>query len=232
MNSSYGLILYIAAFLLCQTCAQTITDNIIDDKDIHTNNIEEDEQIYSERNHITDPKEYLDGKTYELFSLLPALIDSAKLEIEEKLRFTLLKKNTQGWSIVYAGLADIFGDYVNNDYIISTNTQVYTYGFLFFYGLGFGFPALVGNPDLPPIDCSSENFQALVDRYGLSYGPINLASQFGVKSARSLVNEFDTFARLELACILDEEDNCESAAEVKWTLDNLIAAWHSRLDLV
>ena len=55
--------------------------------------------------------------------------------------------------------------------------------------------------------------------------------QFGVKSARSLVNEFDTFARLELACILDEEDNCESAAEVKWTLDNLIAAWHSRLDL-
>ena len=55
--------------------------------------------------------------------------------------------------------------------------------------------------------------------------------QFGVKSARSLVNEFDTFVRLELACILDEEDNCESAAEVKWTLDNLIAAWHSRLDL-
>jgi len=30
MNSSYGLISYIAAFLLMQTCAQSVTDNIID----------------------------------------------------------------------------------------------------------------------------------------------------------------------------------------------------------
>ena len=55
--------------------------------------------------------------------------------------------------------------------------------------------------------------------------------QFGVKSARSYINEFDSFVRLDLACILDEEDNCESAAEVKWTLDNLIAAYNARLDL-
>ena len=55
--------------------------------------------------------------------------------------------------------------------------------------------------------------------------------QFGVKSAKSLVKEFDTFVRLDLACILDEEDNCESAAEVKWTLDNLIAAYNARMDL-
>ena len=55
--------------------------------------------------------------------------------------------------------------------------------------------------------------------------------QVGVKSARSLIKEFDTFVRLELACILDEEDNCDSAAEVKWTLDNLIAAYDARLDL-
>ena len=55
--------------------------------------------------------------------------------------------------------------------------------------------------------------------------------QFGVDSARSLINEFDSFVRLDLACILDEEDNCESAAEVKCTLDNLIAAYNARLDL-
>ena len=36
---------------------------------------------------------------------------------------------------------------------------------------------------------------------------------------------------MDLACILDEEDNCESAAEVKCTLDNLIAAYNARLDL-
>ena len=59
----------------------------------------------------------------------------------------------------------------------------------------------------------------------------NKIFQFGVKNARSLINEFDSFVRLELACILDEEDNCESAAEVKCTLDNLIAAYNARLDL-
>ena len=37
----------------------------------------------------------------------------------------------------------------------------------------------------------------------------NQLFQFGVDSARSLINEFDSFVRLDLACILDEEDNCE-----------------------
>ena len=55
--------------------------------------------------------------------------------------------------------------------------------------------------------------------------------QHGVKTARSLINEFDTWVRLELACILDEEDNQDSAAEVSWSLDNLIAAYNARLDL-
>ena len=37
--------------------------------------------------------------------------------------------------------------------------------------------------------------------------------------------------RLELACVLDEEDNCPAAAEVKWTLDNLKAAYDARLTI-
>ena len=59
----------------------------------------------------------------------------------------------------------------------------------------------------------------------------NTILQFGVKSARSLVNEFDKLVRLDLACILDEADNCLLAADVQWTLDNLIAAYYARLDL-
>ena len=59
----------------------------------------------------------------------------------------------------------------------------------------------------------------------------NTILQFGVKSARSLVNEFDKLVRLDLACILDEADNSLLAAEVQWTLDNLIAAYNARLDL-
>lgn len=148
--------------------------------DQHTNNVEEEDQIFSERNHIANPREYLDEKIFELFSKLPELISSSKLEIEEKLRFTLFKKKTQGSSIVFAGLADIFGHYVNNDLQIKDTETTYLYGFLFFYGLGFGLPALVGNPSLPPIDCSSENWQSTVDKYGLSYGPVNLASQVDI----------------------------------------------------
>ena len=105
------------------------------------------------------------------------MIGTAKLEIEEKLRFTLFKKKTQGWSIIYAGLADIFGHYVDNGLEIKDTSQIYLYGFLFNYGLGFGLPALVGNPPLPPIDCSEANWQATLDNYGLAFGPVSLASQ-------------------------------------------------------
>ena len=130
-----------------------------------------------ESNDIGDPKEYLDAKVLESMGKLPGPIAAAKQEIEDKLRFTLFKKNTQGWSIVAAGVKDIFGDWVGNDYKLQTQSQLYTYGFLFFYGLGFGLPALVGNPSLPPIDCGLENYQTTLDRYGLSYGPVNLVSQ-------------------------------------------------------
>ena len=115
-----------------------------------------------------DARSILDSKIYELQSKIPFLISEAKTDIEEKLRFTLLKKNTQGWSIVAAGIKDIFGDFVNNDYEIKNTGQMYTYGFLFFYGLGFGFPLLVDNPDPPPIGCGEENYYRLMDRYGLS----------------------------------------------------------------
>ena len=148
--------------------------------DQHKNNVEDEEEIFSERNHIANPREYLDAKIFELYTKLPDLISSSKLEIEEKLRFTLFKKKTQGSSIVFAGLTDIFGHYVTNDLQIKDRETTYLYGFLFFYGLGFGLPALVGNRPLPPIDCSSENWQATVDKYGLSYGPVNLASQVDI----------------------------------------------------
>ena len=35
----------------------------------------------------------------------------------------------------------------------------------------------------------------------------------------------------ELSCILDEVDNNQDAAEVKWSLNNLIAAYKARLEV-
>ena len=37
--------------------------------------------------------------------------------------------------------------------------------------------------------------------------------------------------RCELSCILDEADNDKDAAELKWSLDNLIAAYKGKLDV-
>ena len=55
--------------------------------------------------------------------------------------------------------------------------------------------------------------------------------QFGVKSARSLIKEFSAIVRLDLACILDEANSYVEASNVKWSLDNLLAAYNSRLDI-
>ena len=68
-------------------------------------------------------------------------------------------------------------------------------------------------------------------RFKMKFRNENTIFQFGVKSARSLVNEFDKLVRLDLACVLDEAENYLHAAEVEWTLDNLIAAYNARLDL-
>ena len=133
-----------------------------------------------------DAKTFLDSKIYEHQLNLPVLISEAKKEIEEKLRFTLFKKNTQGWSIIAAGIKDIFGDYVGNDYELNDTAQIYTYGFLFFYGLGFGLPLLVGNPDPPPIDCGVENYLDLLDRYGLSSDDFDLVHRVTIFSFVSL----------------------------------------------
>ena len=81
-----------------------------------------------------------------------------------------------------AGIKDIFGDYVGNDYELNDTVQIYTYGFLFFYGLGFGLPLLVGNPDPPPIDCGVESYLDLLDRYGLSSDDFDLVHRVTIFS--------------------------------------------------
>ena len=37
--------------------------------------------------------------------------------------------------------------------------------------------------------------------------------------------------RFELSCILDEVENNQDAAEVNWSLNNLIAAYKARLEI-
>ena len=124
----------------------TIPDPSIEKDRIFENEepkISERDQGHASSSNIGDPKAYLDAKIYELQEKLPQQITSAKLEIEDKLRFTQFKKLTQGWAIVAAGFKDVFADIIANDYHITGITdhkKIYPYGFLVFYGFGFGKP--------------------------------------------------------------------------------------------
>ena len=105
------------------------------------------------------------------------LIVEAKKEIEAMLRLKLLKKKSQGSSIVYAGIKEIFGDYIRNNMELNNTSQIYNYGHKFFYGLGFGLPLLVSNPDPPPLDCGLGTYYVFLDRYGLSSDDFDLSSR-------------------------------------------------------
>ena len=93
------------------------------------------------------------------------------------LRLKLLKKKSQGSSIVYAGIKEIFGDYIRNNMELNNTSQIYNYGHKFFYGLGFGLPLLVSNPDPPPLDCGLGTYYVFLDRYGLSSDDFDLSSR-------------------------------------------------------
>ena len=122
-------------------------------------------------------KSVLDSKIYEHLSNLSLLIVEAKKEIEAMLRLKLLKKKSQGSSIVYAGIKEIFGDYIRNNMELNNTFQIFNYGHKFFYGLGFGLPLLVGNPDPPPLDCGLGTYYVFLDRYGLSSAVFDLSSR-------------------------------------------------------
>lgn len=181
-----------------------------------------------------DSKERLDNQIYHLVTHLPGQIDDAKAVIEADLQKKVLLRVTQGWSIVIASWKDIISDYVSNNRSTSDfggPATLYKYGFLSTYGVGFGFPLLLGLPD-DTLSCDSYDFVKLAEDYGLSYG---VASYFPShnhaldNSLGSRVSEFDLIAHAKLDCVLSHADNHQEAAEVQWALDELVAALNLRL---
>ncbi len=141
---------------------------------------------------------------------------------------------TQGWSIVIASWKDILSDYVENNRTLGNlgdYTVVYNYGFLAAYGVGFGYPLLLGLPD-DTLDCNSGDWTYLVNMYKLNNGLGELLASGLPKSAvRSIVNEFSLFANAKLKCIIDRNKDNEEAADVEFAIEKLIKAMNLRLDL-
>ena len=68
-----------------------------------------------------------------------------------------------------ASWKDILSDYVANDRTLGNLgdiTVIYNYGFLFTYGIGFGFPLLLGLPDENK-SCGRNDFLNTLAQYDL-----------------------------------------------------------------
>lgn len=187
-------------------------------------------------------QERLDALIYHLLQDIPIRLATAQRAIDAKVGRSNFLRRTQGWAIIFASYKDIYSDWVINDRskndLMSDNIQaevMYKYGFLFFYGIGFGAPLLVGLPE-DKLDCSSLEFPKLVERYGLSYGvDQQLASGYGsdahARDISSRINEFDLLVRLEFDCILGKTDDYIEAQEAEFAINELITALNARVAL-
>lgn len=179
-----------------------------------------------------DPKAYFDQVISYWIHRIPTLIDIAVAQSEKDLTLTVAKRVTQGWSIVLASWKDILSDYVANDRTLGNlgdMTVVYNYGFLFTYGIGFGFPLLLGLPD-DTKSCGRDDFLNTLAQYDLQGGVAPLLHHYAsLANIQSILAEFELVIGTKLSCI-DSAENIESQAVIN-AVTNLIASMAARLGL-
>ena len=136
----------------------------------------------------------------------------------------------QGWSIVLASWKDILSDYVENERTLGNlgddYTVVYNYGFLFAYGIGFGYPLLLSLPEETK-SCGRQDFLRTLYEYELQNGVQGLLARGASNSdVVSILTEFETIVATRLNCLSNDE-NIESLKALN-AVKNLIAAMNAR----
>jgi len=200
----------------------------------YTDVLEDDATVLQrfKRESQDDPKAYLDQVINYWIFRIPTLIDISVAQSEKDITLTVAKRVTQGWSIVIASWKDILSDYVENDRTlgnIGDMTVVYNYGFLFTYGIGFGFPLLLGLPD-DKKSCGRDNFVNTLAQYDLQGGVSPLLHRYASPvNIQSILVEFELVIGTKLSCI-DSAENIESQA-VTIAVSNLIAAMAARVEI-
>jgi len=190
------------------------------------------DRIKRDESYQSDPKTYLDQVIGHWLYKIPILIDESVAQSEKDLTLEVAKKVTQGWSIVIASWKDILSDYVENNRTLGNlgdMTVVYNYGFLFTYGIGFGFPLLLGLPD-DTKSCGRGDFQKVLYEYELQEGVTPLLHRgASVSAVQSVLTEFENIVATKLSCI-DSSENVQSQI-VANAVANLLAAMNARLEL-
>ena len=106
---------------------------------------------------------------------------------------------------------------------------VYNYGFLFTYGIGFGFPLLLGLPEEKK-SCNRFDFLDTLAEYELDRGVAPLLARGASPSdIQSILSEFELVVGTKLSCI-DSTENSQSQI-VSNSVRNLLAAMIGRLEL-
>ncbi len=154
------------------------------------------------------------------------------IQVTENIQhFKVVKRVAQGWSIVIGSWFDILSGYLLTTGPINNAISIYTTGVKGFYGVGFGFPLLLGLPE-ETLSCSVHDFHNLLNQFKLTYGLRELfSSGIPFVSVRSVVSEFDVLVRARLGCILDFDSEVAEAADVAFALDDLAAALQLRIAL-
>lgn len=183
---------------------------------------------------LREAEEYLDEKIAELLEELPETIDHAIEKVEHSLQVKIMKRTIQGWAVVFGHLKEVYSEYVTYNRSLGNMgqmTTLYEYCRLSFYGVGFGFPILLGLPD-SKLDCGSKDFKEVLDEYYLTNGLDFLLSQgLPIEAVSSIVGEFDIMLRLRLECILEFALEKKDVAFVLFGLDELSAAINLRINI-
>ena len=187
----------------------------------------------------------IDAQIHHLIYEMPGKLDTAVAAIEDGVQFANLKSRSQGYAILAGAAKEVAADWISNNRTLLDVTGgvggsgtapglLYSYGFIGTYGVGFGMPLILGRPD-DYLSCSGSDFTDLIHKYGLEYGISNYLSGYedGATAAAigSRIAEFDLLVRSKLNCILSQEDSYIEAAEAVWALDELSAAFSTRLSL-
>jgi len=179
------------------------------------------------QNTITHLDQIISHWIYET----PKLIDEAAIRYELDTKSDNARSQSWGYSIVAAAGADIASDWISNNYTINNFADdfklVQNYAFLGVYGIGFGFPYLLGLPSEQK-SCGKTDFRRTLKEFQLQKGINGLLKRGSSPSEiSSIITEFELIANSKLSCFKPEE-NVESMKALN-ALKNLVAAMRARV---
>jgi len=197
---------------------------------------------------IQKPKEIIDSIEYKklkkkLESKIANLSKSLDARINEGIEIVNSDKdnvlNSLGGSIVYGSLLEILGNVLpkqnGKDSLQFGLSDIANYGYMGFYGLGFGWPAIVEGSNSPGFSQRCEINKSpvahLMQVFKLDQGMSSLVQKLEAWKIRSIIEEFKRVLKIALACLEGHLGETKSIGLIDVELDKLIRNLKLSLEL-